>query len=112
MSLDYYLQCPCCKENLFEMNITHNLVEMAKNVVIDKKGNNLYKLLWSYEGKNTIRYREKIDLGYRIILTEADRLIKFEPKNNWGSYEGFLEFVSNIVMALHEFPDAEIRVSV
>ena len=109
MSLDYYLRCKCCGENVFSRNITHNVHTMANNVKVDDKA--LGDLLWDYEGKNTLEYRNKVARGLTYVLTHRKELELYESPNGWGTYEGFKEFVIDVSQALFDYPDCEVWVS-
>jgi len=110
MSLDYSLRCHGCGELLFDINITHNLIDMAKQVLIGEE-TDLYKLLWSPPEINNNKYRQQITEGYTTVLTEKETLMKYESENGWGTYEGFEKFVHDVATALFKYPLATIEVS-
>lgn len=108
MSLDYYLECVCCGETIFFINITHNLIEMAKFCIAGNK--DLYQLLWEYEKRNTLSYRRKVSEGLKFLLENREHLEIYNSPNGWGTYEGFKEFVVGVVEALFKYPETQVRV--
>lgn len=121
MSLDVYLSsvklvtktCPHCgseykeTEELFNLNITHNLGEMA-----DQAG--LYLCLWE-PGKIDITCAaeliEPLKGGLRLLKKDPDHFKQFNPENGWGNYENLVEFVEKYLQACEENPNAQITVS-
>lgn len=45
------------------------------------------------------------------LLTDSDRLKKFNPENGWGDYDGLVRFVWEYLDACIEYPDADVEVS-
>ena len=121
MSLDVYLvlpesiACPHCggsvpqpgKRHVFDSNVTHNLAPMAEEAGI-------YKALWRPE---EIGVKTAADLipylaaGLLVLRNDPAHFGRFNPKNGWGSYEGFVPWVQSYLDACREFPAAEIEVS-
>lgn len=122
MSLDIILRqkkhlttkcyCPHCDNEhdhvhnpvLWEYNITHNLVNMA-----DKCG--LYKVIWRPEEENIQEAQHMIPFlkeGIDKLMSEPEYYRGFNPKNGWGSYEGFLKFCQEYLDACKQFPDSKI----
>lgn len=125
MSLDVYLYdniekqvscvCECCghehfdlvKTLLYEAKITHNLIEMAEAAGI-------YQQLWrpeELEIKTAGELIETLKQAQAKLWADHKYFKTFEPENGWGSYDGFLKFVSEYLAACEEFPFAEIKVS-
>lgn len=106
MSLSVYLTAvrPTC---VFDWNITHNLGKMAAEA-------GLYQCLWTPEeiGVETADHLIPY-LIYGLGLLEANPLYfkQFNPPNNWGDYEGFVQFVRTYLAACRLNPDAKIEVS-
>jgi len=92
--------------DVFDLNITHNLTEMA-----DKA--NLYKAMWRPEelgckyAKDVIGILEK---GLNKLRKYPEEFRKYNPDNGWGSYEGLVECVEAYLKACKQYPDAEIEV--
>lgn len=124
MSLDVYLtgkpkrvKCVCrncwnehyakSEEEYYWANITHNLTQMA-----DKAG--VYYALWRPEEKGW-RFARDIILVLEIGLgnLKGDPIFykQFNPPNEWGSYDGLVEFIERYLEACKEHPKARIRVS-
>lgn len=99
MSLDISLTkvMPC---GVFNINITHNLTQMAEEAEI-------YQYVWRPEELGITHARELIEplsAGLLRLLTDPERFKKFNPHNGWGSLQAYLH-------ACIEHPDAEISVS-
>lgn len=112
MSNDFSLDCPHCHKSYREWNFTHNLAIMAEAAGI-------YQVLWhpnkecSYSWEDDwIEYQTAKEMlpilqaGYDRMLLEPDHYKSFEPSNKWGTYEGFLGVISEIIAACKEFPDS------
>jgi len=106
MSLDFSLHevRPC---EIFSRNITHNLVEMAKEAGI-------YIPLWHPEEMGAKFARDIIDqlqCGLDDLVARPKYYKKFDSPNGWGMYDHFVPFVSAVLLACIQSPDAEIKVS-
>lgn len=107
MSLDFYLECPCCGTTVFSSNITHNLNKMA-----DAAG--IYTALWRPE---EIGARVASDLivplsdGIDLLETDPSRFERLNAANGWGTYEQFLPWVREVLSACVRNPQARVRVS-
>ena len=92
---------------VYEANITHNLVPMAKEVGI-------YKHLWRPEELGIVKASELIEPlteGLKKLHAEPERLKCFEPENKWGRYENLVDFVKFYLAACKDYPNATISVS-
>jgi hypothetical protein len=92
---------------VFEYNITHNLNTMAQEAGI-------YEYLWHPESLNITTAKQLIDpllKGYRLLLSDRERLKAFNPPNGWGSYEGLVKFVKAYYDACYTYPSAKIAIS-
>jgi hypothetical protein len=124
MSLDFYLEgdeieeecaCSCCnnihmrnyRPLLFVRNITHNLGKMA-----DAAG--IYNCLWRPH-ENGFKYSKDIisilQNGLNDLMSNPIKFRKFEANNGWGTWEGLVSFVSDVLHACKENPNATIEVS-
>lgn len=104
MSLDFYLydRVPV---NVFDINITHNLAEMA-----DKAG--IYKALWRAEKnkyKNAKQLISPIKKAIKELESNPDKYKNYNPKNGWGSYETLLKSLKKILEACIKHPKAKIE---
>jgi hypothetical protein len=106
MSLDIYLTVVRPTE-VFETNITHNLSAMAAEAGI-------YQHLWRPEEIGIATAGQLIDpLRSAIALMEAEpeRFKAHNPSNGWGSYEFFIPWLKELLVACEQNPDATIKVS-
>jgi len=121
MSLDITLQSPekeskeCWNcgssyeevESVFWTNITHNLAGMASRVGI-------YKYLWRPEEIGISKAGDLIkplEDGLSKLKANPDKYRKYNPKNGWGSYEGFVDVVEEYLEACKKNTEAIISVS-
>lgn len=124
MSLDIYLygeeveeRCECrecgnihtraVREELFWGNITHNLNRMA-----DKAG--IYHAMWRPDEIGIFKAGDLImplEAGLEILKADPDGFRELNPENGWGSYEGLVQFVSNLAAACREHPNANVVAS-
>lgn len=95
------------KEELYWANITHNLGTMA-----DAAG--IYKHLWRPEELGIKKAGELVaPLTEGLAKLKADPAYykTFNPKNGWGNYDGFVDWVEKYLTACTENPDGTIEVS-
>ena len=105
MSLDVTLNDDCGNE-LFEMNITHNLTTMASEAGI-------YKAIWRPDENGFVVAGDIIDVlldGFIALAKYPDDFKKFNPENGWGSYEILMKCVAEYIKACRENPKAKISV--
>jgi hypothetical protein len=100
MSLDLSIGgCPNCGENGEDFNYTYNVSKMWHYIYPDDD----YMLhIEGLKGKETIKLLQD---SYRKLKNNEHELVKMNPKNGWGSYEGFLEFISKLIQASIKYPD-------
>jgi len=106
MSLDFSLnKVQECE--IFSINITHNLTEMASKAGI-------YYALWRPEeegykdAKDIIPVLEK---GLKDLKERPEYFKQFDAENGWGTYEHFVPFVEEVLNACKKDPDSIIYVS-
>jgi len=105
MSLDFYLYRD--GERVFDRNITHNLNKMAMEAGI-------YNCLWRPDEHGITKASQCIQPlthGLTMLISDPERFKKFDAPNGWGLYIHFVPFVTDVLMACIEFPDAVIEVS-
>ena len=110
MSLDVTLVSKKCQEcgrsdEVYWGNITHNLAGMADAA-------NIYKPLWRPEEIDITTAHELIPIlesGLYKLKHDRSELIKLNPENGWGSYDGLVEFVMKYLNACREYPQATIK---
>ncbi len=125
MSLDVYLyeqtettqKCVCSecghehdhtyRKKLFNANITHNLGKMAKECGI-------YKIVWRPD-ENYITHAaqliEPLEKAIGQLASHPEIFEKLNSENGYGTYEGFLNFITRYYEACVKYPDAKIEVS-
>ena len=112
MSLDVYLMVtkPC---EVYHSNITHNLGKMASAVELSN-GKTLYDVLWRPDEHGYIKASHITSLlheGMSELIRWPEKYTEYNPKNNWGSYDGLVDFVREYHMACSDNPDAELDIS-
>ena len=110
MSLDFYLETPRCDacgrlgDTLFTRNITHNV-----NVMWMEAG--CYEALYGRDGSKkageiiVVLQRALADMEARPAVYEA-----MNPENGWGSYDGALDYLRDVLAHCILRPDALIKV--
>lgn len=94
-------------EEAYWANITHNLNKMA-----DEAG--IYQHLWRPEElgiKKAVELIEPLTKALADLKSKPDHYKQFNPKNGWGDYDGFVDWVERYLTACKEYPDGEISVS-
>jgi hypothetical protein len=92
---------------VFGYNITHNLGAMAAAA-------DIYTEIWRPELINATKARQiapALALGWFKLKRDPEFYKGFNPPNNWGNYDAFLEFVTKYLDARIKYPDAIIEVS-
>ena len=105
MSLDVHLT-EWRETTVYQNNITHNLNKMAEEAGI-------YMHLWHPEEigiTKAFQLIEPLSEGLKLLLSDPERFKKFNPSNNWGSYEGLIKFVVGYLAACNENQNASIDV--
>lgn len=106
MSLDVYLEV-VQPVSVFNYNITHNLVPMAREAGI-------YLACWRPEEIGAEKAADLVPIlteGLRVLREDPDRFKALNPENGWGSYEGLVRFVQSYLDACMESPEAAVRAS-
>ena len=105
MSLDFSLLID--GSEVFDANITHNLGKMA-----DAAG--IYKVLWRPDENAITKAHQCIEplrTGLLELVSNRRHYEQFNSPNGWGLYEHFVPFVTRILSACCEHPDADVEVS-
>jgi len=92
---------------VYENNITHNLVPMAKEVGV-------YQALWRPEEMGITKASEltaHLAHGLATLIRNPDKYKKLNPENGWGNYEVFVKFIYSYLGACTLHPDAGVSVS-
>lgn len=105
---NYYTERePESTEEVYWANITHNLCGMAEVAGI-------YKHLWRPEEIGITKAGELIGpltAGLIELKSKPEHYKQFNPKNGWGDYAGFIDWVERYLAACKECPDGQISVS-
>jgi len=110
MSLDFTLVDPTAtydSEDLFWKNITHNLGKMAQKAGI-------YEMLWRPEELGVTKAKEiieSLEIGLNDMIKRPEYYKQFDSPNGWGTYSHFVPFVSDVLNACKEYPEAIIEIS-
>lgn len=94
-------------EEIYQNNITHNLVEMAEAAGI-------YEACWRPESigiKKASQLIEPLAKGLADLRSRPEYFRRFNPSNRWGNYERFVRFVSDYLDACKDHPDADVSAS-
>lgn len=105
MSLDFSLDQN--DEHIFSLNITHNLGKMA-----DAAG--IYEVLWRPDENGITKAHQCIDPLADALLELVRNREKYEVYNSptgWGLYKHFVPFVTAVLTACCDYPDADVSVS-
>ena len=92
---------------VFSANVTHNLSQMAAEAGI-------YVYLWRPDEIGITKARQLIEplqAGLCLMKSDPARFQRHNPKNGWGTYEGFIQWIDQYLMACEELPDADVGVS-
>ena len=106
MSLDVMLT-KIQPTTIYRSNITHNLGDMARVA-------GLYDYLWHPEDHEITKAAQLIQPlreGLERLRNKPDFFERFNPKNGWGTYKSFVQFVELYLKACQEDPDAAVKVS-
>lgn len=102
MSLDFYITYPAPHTDDF--NITHNLAKMASEAGV-------YQCLWQPEENGFLTAADCIPIlerGLRDLRARPEHFRQFEPENGWGTYDGFVSCVAEILESCHKHPEGEV----
>lgn len=104
MSLNFYLEKPGIV-SVYDANITHNLGDMAREAGI-------FDALWRSEKfKSAAEIIPILRTGIAAMENEPQRFKVHNAENGWGTYEQFLPWVRNVLIACVENPEAIPRSS-
>jgi hypothetical protein len=139
MSLDIYLykkshvsydNCKTWEERLeevYEGNLTHNLVPMSVQCNLYNclwrphktiKGYNIrdtdYQLEFEFEDQVTMYARDIIHLvetGLKELESKPEEYKKYNPSSGWGTYDNLVNFTKQYLKALKTHPESIIKTS-
>ena len=102
MSLDFMLIND--GEECFSRNITHNLNKMAEAAGV-------YAVLWRPDENGITKAHQCIPLlskGLIELMTNREKYEKLNSPNGWGTYEHFVPFVTAVLTACADYPNADV----
>jgi hypothetical protein len=109
MSLDINLHCDCCGQTVAEINLTHNLRDMAEAA-------GLYDTLWGpYDSADRALFKAStmttsLASGLERLRSDPESFKEHNPPNGWGDYGGLVNAVTTLLIRCVQFPDADVRV--
>ncbi|MCP4741510.1 MAG: hypothetical protein GY871_04675 [Actinomycetales bacterium] len=110
MRLDFYLTIDTGGEHpheLFSVNITHNVREMAIAAGI-------YQVLWRPEEipvSSAAELIEPLADGIAWLHKNEAECRPLAPANGWGSWRGLIRFAQKVLQACQESPKASVWAS-
>ncbi len=103
MSLDFSIKYPAIQSDSF--NITHNVGVMAEFAGI-------YKCLWRPEEngyKTAADVIPILEAGLRDLRARPEFFKKYNSPNGYGTYEGLVRFVEEVLECCHQHPEGLIE---
>lgn len=106
MSLTFYIVYKGTKKEaiLFDRNITHNISEMWNEAGI-------WEALYESDGEKPSEIIDVLKKGLKDMNDRPEFYKQFNPSNGWGDYDGAISFLTDVIEACENFPDAVINVS-
>lgn len=108
MGLDLTLideECPHCKRSgeIASFNYTYNVSRMWYAIYPEDKG------MVFIEGMKAFEAQVKLSIAIAALRERKEEMIKLNPPNGWGDYEGFLAFLNELVSIGISNPNAVWR---
>jgi hypothetical protein len=94
------------KDVVYSANVTHNLWKMAGEAGI-------YQALWRPEEIGIKTAHDLIGFlsqGLAVLKSDPERFKAFNPANEWGDYEGLVQFTQDYLNACAKWPEATVSV--
>ncbi len=103
MGLDLYLRetpCETCGQQREDFNIayTYNASHMWYEIYPNDNG------MVDIDGMTGEEAYKKLEYACKYMKEHREEMIKLEPPNEWGSYNGFLGFLEDCMAACLEHP--------
>jgi hypothetical protein len=101
---------------LFEANITHNLIPMAKKVGVYEacwRPYKIYDIEDDLEDSVEVKARDIIYFLVRGVVKlkrSPETFRKYDSPNGWGTYDNFLPWLESYLAACEKHPNAIIKV--
>lgn len=103
MSLDIFT-----KNNELDLNITHNLSDMAQAA-------GYYDYIWHpdtlYNKVTTSVIVPHLEEFLLELLRNKAKYEKYNASNGWGTYKDFVGFLTDYISLCYEYPDEELTIS-
>lgn len=104
MSLDLWLRstkCPIChhSEKTDSFNYTYNVSKMWYEIYPLDKG---MVLIDGMTGNESFL---KLNYALSCLAGESDKFISMNPTNDWGSYDGFIEYLIALIELSKKHPE-------
>ncbi len=90
---------------IFTKNITHNC-----NKMMIAATDALYDALYNSDGREARDIIPALTYGLTKLTQNQEEIKKLEPSNGWGSYDGLIDFVCDVLGACVKNPNATIYV--
>lgn len=103
MSLDFNL-IETKPTRVFNANITHNLYDMFDAAKIAS-------ILWEGDNLTSKDVLPELIEAYNDMKHRSEYYKKYEAANGWGTYNGALNFLAEVIKGLKENPEAIIECS-
>lgn len=100
MSLDLGLICKVCGNGESDFNITYNLSGMWYEVFPGDDG------MIKIEGMTGKESAPRLKKVLEEARKDPERFKKHEPENGWGSYDGFVNFLGELIEAAEKNPSS------
>jgi len=85
-------------------NITHNVNKMWMKAGI-------YDDLYGSGGKKVSDVLFKLERGLVYMIDNPEIFIPLNPENGWGSYDGTVSWLRNLISELKQYPNGTIEIS-
>jgi len=104
VSLDIWLECPCCSTDIGDFNYTHNVSGMWS-----KAG--CYDALYNSHGQPTSEIIPVLEKAVTYFAANLDNLRAMNPENGWGDADGAFKFLENFLELCEQHPNTKIGLS-
>ena len=103
MSLDLYLRetpCETCghQHEALNFNYTYNVSPMWYKIYPDAKN------MVDIDGMTGEEAYKKLSYARKVLESQPKEFMALNPSNGWGSYDGFLDFINELIKACMDNP--------
>lgn len=91
-------------DNIYSGNYTHNVAKMWRR-------SGVYDALYNSEGKLAKDILPVLANGYEHMKENPSEYEELNPPNKWGSYEGALDYLKEVMDACRKYPNSKIAIS-